>query len=48
MDNYNPDWVWYAAGILSAVAAAGYYILYLTTKERLAQPAKELEPDPAS
>jgi MFS family permease len=45
MDNNNPDWVWYAAGIISAIAAAGYYLLYLATKERLAQPTHELEPD---
>jgi MFS family permease len=48
MDNYNPDWVWYAAGIISAIAAAGYYLLYLATKERLAQPTQELEPDPTA
>jgi MFS family permease len=45
MDNYNPDWVWYAAGIISAVAAAGYYLLYLATKERLPQPAMTPEPE---
>ena len=44
MDNYNPDWVWYAAGIISAVAAAGFFILYLATQERFA-PALETEPD---
>ena len=25
MDNYNPNWVWYAAGIFSAIAIAGFY-----------------------
>ena len=25
MDNYNPDWVWYFAGILGVVAAAAYF-----------------------
>ena len=34
MDNYNPDWIWYASGIISAVAAAGYFALYFATKER--------------
>lgn len=37
MDNYNPDWIWYAAGIISAVAAAGYFALHLATKERFAE-----------
>lgn len=27
MDNYNPDWVWYLAGILGVVAAGAYYFL---------------------
>lgn len=27
MDNFNPDWVWYIAGILGVIAAAGYYWL---------------------
>jgi MFS family permease len=29
MDNYNPNWVWYAAGIVSAVAIAGFCLLHL-------------------
>ncbi len=36
MDNYNPDWIWYAAGILSAIAAAGYFLLYRAGRDRLA------------
>jgi MFS family permease len=36
MDNYNPNWVWYAAGIISGVAAAGFYTLHLKTRPRLA------------
>lgn len=27
MDNANPDWVWYAAGIIGIVAAAAFYLL---------------------
>ncbi len=38
MDNSNPDWVWYASGVISAVAAAGFVGLYLTTKERFPSP----------
>ena len=36
MDNGNPDWIWYLAGITSAVAAVGFFILHLITKERFA------------
>jgi MFS family permease len=43
MDNYNPDWIWYAAGITSAFAAAGYFALYLATKDRLAVSEPELQ-----
>lgn len=36
MDNFDPRWVWYLAGLFCAVAVAGYFLLYFTTKERLA------------
>ena len=36
MDNYNPDWVWYAAGVISAAAAAGFMALHFATRSRLA------------
>ena len=36
LDNYDPNLVWYAAGIISAVAAAGFYILHLRGGARLA------------
>ncbi|MDH5507422.1 MAG: MFS transporter [Anaerolineae bacterium] len=29
MDNYNPNWVWYACGIVGTVATLGYYWLHL-------------------
>jgi MFS family permease len=35
LDNYDPNWVWYAAGIISAVAATGFYVLHLTARDRL-------------
>ena len=38
LDNYDPDWVWYVAGLISAVAVAGYLALYLATKDRLVEP----------
>ena len=37
MDNYDPNWVWYAAGIISAVAIAGFCALYLITRPRLVE-----------
>jgi len=36
MDNFNPNWVWWAGGIISAVAAFGFYVLHLRGGERLA------------
>ena len=32
MDNYDPRWVWYLAGLLSLVAVAGFIYLYGRTK----------------
>jgi len=46
LDNYNPLWVWYLAGLLSAVAAAGFLALDARTRARLAAPA-EAEAAPA-
>lgn len=34
MDNYNPDWVWYACGIMSIVAIARYLFLHFNVRER--------------
>ena len=42
MDNYDPRWVWYLAGLLSIVAAGAFTILYGKTKHRF---AKAVEPD---
>ena len=39
MDNYNPNWVWYACGIISAMAVVGFYILHLKTSNRFAASA---------
>lgn len=36
MDNYNPNWVWYACGIISAVAIMGFLVLDTRTRERFA------------
>ena len=40
MDNFDPRWVWYAAGILSAVAAVSFLLLQVATRRRFA-PAVE-------
>jgi len=34
MDQYNPDWVWYACGILGSIAALGYLALQRRAKHR--------------
>ena len=39
MDNFNPNWVWYAAGILSALAVVGFYLLHVRTQDRFAMAA---------
>ena len=44
MDNYNPDWVWYACGIISSVAIMGFLVLEASTRERFARTA---QPQPA-
>ena len=44
LDNYDPNWVWYAAGIISAVAAAGFYVLHVKTQARFAPGAEEAQP----
>lgn len=35
MDNLNPNWVWYAGGILGLIAALGYFILSKASSDRL-------------
>jgi MFS family permease len=34
LDNYDPNWVWYAAGVICAVATAAFYFLHLKTRPR--------------
>jgi MFS family permease len=46
MDNYDPNWVWYAAGIVSAIAVAGFYVLDLKTRSRLASRTGEKQRAP--
>ena len=46
MDNYNPNWVWYACGIISAVAIMGFLVLDANTRERFAE-EPQLQPSSA-
>jgi len=34
MDNIDPNWVWYTAGILCALAMSSFYLLHIRTKDR--------------
>ena len=36
LDNYNPDWVWYAAGIVCAIAVVGFLSLHTSAQKRFA------------
>lgn len=48
MDNYDPRWVWYAGGIICAVAITGFVALHILLAGRLAselQPAAEMAGD---
>jgi MFS family permease len=42
MDNTNPNWVWYASGILAAVAVIGYLYLHTRVEEKVEE-SPELE-----
>ena len=44
MDNYNPNWVWYACGILSATAALGFIAMHLHAGHRLKDTMVKKEP----
>ncbi len=34
MDNFNPNWVWYTAGIICTLAVMGFLFLHQATRER--------------
>jgi hypothetical protein len=34
MDNYNPNLLWYIAGLLSLVAVASFWLLHVRTRDR--------------
>jgi MFS family permease len=48
MDNFDPRWVWYAGGILCAIAAMGFYVLHRVYRERFASVTEESHPQPAA
>jgi MFS family permease len=35
MDNYDPNWIWYAGGILCAISIAGFLLLHRSVASRL-------------
>jgi MFS family permease len=42
LDNYNPNWVWYAGGILTFISAVGYMSLHSAVKKRISQPVNPI------
>lgn len=46
MDNYNPNWVWYAAGIVAAVAVVGYLWLHVWVDDQAEPVNAETQPAP--
>lgn len=36
MDNYNPNWVWYAGGMICALSTAGFLYLHYAARSRIA------------
>ena len=47
IDNYNPNWVWYASGIICSMVALGYFVLKTRKGERF-QPLEIKKVAPAS
>jgi MFS family permease len=41
LDNYNPNWVWYLAGIISAIAVVGFLLLHARVQARFAEPVED-------
>jgi MFS family permease len=39
MDNYNPNWVWHAGGIICTISAIGYLLMQTPAKQKLVDPA---------
>ena len=43
IDTIGPNWVWYFAGILSFIAAVGFWMLHKVTKDRFAKIKDEID-----
>jgi MFS family permease len=43
LDNYNPNWVWYACGIVASLAVVGFLWLHSATQSRFAGVEASLE-----
>jgi MFS family permease len=45
MDNYDPNWVWYAGGVICTISALGYLVMQATAGKKLDKPIvnKELK-----
>lgn len=41
MDNYDPNWVWYAGGIICTISAVGYLLMLTPSKKKFAAPEKQ-------
>jgi MFS family permease len=35
MDNYNPDWVWYACGIVLIISMTCYFLIHISARDKL-------------
>jgi MFS family permease len=46
LDHYDPNWVWYAAGIVSAVAVTGFLGLHRLTQRRFEDVEEDLQSAP--
>jgi len=42
MDNYDPNWVWYGAAILSSITVVGYLLLHKKSKQRFSDDNEEI------
>jgi MFS family permease len=44
MDNLNPNWVWYASGVIALLTAVGFARLHWSASGRLIVRSKEPKP----
>jgi MFS family permease len=46
MDNYNPNWVWYAGGIIATVAVMGFLLIHPMVSKRFGSTINQAETPP--